>query len=553
VEYFFAQYPNAARRAGRHDLDGHMPRACLRSAADLERLRAAAAQHLRSLAPGADPELRADLDAAVRMAEGESFRVTELGQVYLSPVEVLAEADLFPYLRPYAPLAERLEALDTHLSRLPGFLAEAGSTLPARLPAGERLRGVEQAQAQAINIRTVAAQLISADDSCAAASRMAAATAACASCADFARTVAAAKPVSGLLGPERLAELLRVTEGIEDSPAELLEQASAEVERLQSALDSAAARLGAGNRREACELMAKQVSQEPATEFLAPLIQRLREFWIDAGVVSLDTAVPLEVRPAVGIGAASTVEFSFSPPLEQAGQPHVLFLPEAPANGDGRPAPARHLYLNDPMLEIIAVHEVFAGHYVHAEATARGPSIIRACFPWISGFVEGWAHYCEELAVEQGLAAGRPLIEVAQLKSALESAVRLVSFLSVHLTQSTFVQASAYAAQVCGWSGERAAREVLAVAFDSFGAMYTLAKLRIRHWREAAGAATGPELTSFHDRLLRCGNAPLATIWRYYLDGRDSRSLADAGVDPLAAGLTTRQSGPIGPATTEAT
>jgi Bacterial protein of unknown function (DUF885) len=524
VEYFFAQYPSTARRAGRHDLDGHMPRSCVRAADDMARLREAAASQLRSLPPDADPELRADLDAAARMADSEHFRATELGQAYLSPVEALAEADLFPYLRPYAPLADRLEAVDAHLSRLPGFLAEAGRNLPGTLPAGERMRGIEMAQAQSINIRTAVRQLAADDDAdgdaAATERRIAAADAARASCADLARAVAAARPTAGVLGTERLAGMLRIAEGITEPPAELLDQANAEVTSLCRALDRAAAGLGANSRHDACESLKSQVSPGPATTFAIVLIDGLREFWEAAGVVSLDTRVPLDVRAAIEVGAAATVEFNYSPPLEQVRQPHVLYLPE-PQNGDGRPAAGRGQYLNDPMLEIVTVHEAFAGHYVHAEATARGPSVIRACFPWVDGFAEGWAHYCEGLAVEHGLAAGRPLIEVAQLKSALDSAARLVSFLSVHLGRSTFAEAAARAAQLCGWSQERAAREVLAVVFDPGGAKYTLAKLKIRQWRQAAGAVTAPELRAFHDRIMRCGNAPLSTVWQYYLDGRD--------------------------------
>jgi hypothetical protein len=43
---------------------------------------------------------------------------------------------------------------------------------------------------------------------------------------------------------------------------------------------------------------------------------------------------------------------------------------------------------------------------------------------------EGWTHFGEELAIEQGLAADHPLVEIAQLRFALEAATRLV-YLSV--------------------------------------------------------------------------------------------------------------------------
>jgi uncharacterized protein (DUF885 family) len=173
------------------------------------------------------------------------------------------------------------------------------------------------------------------------------------------------------------------------------------------------------------------------------------------------------------------------------------------------------------MLEVIAVHEASPGHYVHTEASFRGPSVIRTCIPCSAGFPEGWAHYAEELAVEHGLAHERPLVEVAQLKSALEAATRLLIFLSVHMGRWNFAEAVGRATVICDWSPERAAREVLVAVSDAEMAMYTLGKLRIRQWRRtAAGGTTRRELKRFHDRILQCGYAPLATVWQYYLDGQ---------------------------------
>jgi uncharacterized protein (DUF885 family) len=74
---------------------------------------------------------------------------------------------------------------------------------------------------------------------------------------------------------------------------------------------------------------------------------------------------------------------------------------------------------------------------------------------------------------------------------------------------------------LCGWSPERAAREVLAVVAEPGIAMYTLGKLHIRRWRELAGVGgSAADLKAFHDRVARCGSAPLSAVWRYYLDGR---------------------------------
>lgn len=70
---------------------------------------------------------------------------------------------------------------------------------------------------------------------------------------------------------------------------------------------------------------------------------------------------------------------------------------------------------------------------------------------------------------------------------------------------------------LCGWSAERAAREVLVVTSNAVGAMYTLGRLRIRDWRDTVRTTSGRK--DFHDRLLACGGAPLS-VARQYLDAR---------------------------------
>ncbi|MGH3730704.1 MAG: DUF885 family protein, partial [Micromonosporaceae bacterium] len=520
VSHVFQQHPSLARQAGWHTADGCVPSSTARPGTELDRLHDMVAGSLRTLsvtddraagddaAVPADPELRADLSAALHMVETEQFQMTALGQLHLTPPEVLAETDLSLYLSAYAPEPERIAALEAHLAALPGFIAEATRTLPARLPAGDRLRSLEGAKAQAGHLTTVTGRLFP-GQSAAARARRDLAAAAAAACEAYGRAIAGTRPAAQLYGPDRLAEFLRIVEGIERPARELLDQARAEVATAQAGLDTLARQLGAADRREAVALLAEQVGLD-AEETFAGIIQRVREFWTRVDVVSTDTVTPLEIGHAEGPSSAATVEFRVSAPLEPVRPPHLLLLPEPPTEPGAPPSALRRQFLNDAMLEVLAVHEAYPGHYVHAEAAARGGSVIRTCFPWIDALSEGWAHYAEELAVEHGLAEGRPLLRVAQLRSALESAARMVAFLSMHLKQASFAAAVSEAVDSCGWSEERAAREILAVTSNPQGAMYTMGKLTIRDLRDDLGVKSVPELKQLHDQLLRCGTAPLS-------------------------------------------
>ncbi|WP_079159445.1 DUF885 family protein [Streptomyces griseus] len=516
VDHVFERYPQVARRAGRHDFDARLPAVLPDALHDVDRLLTAVRAQLDILPEHADPEVRADLGTAMRVLTDERFRIAELGRPHRGPELWLAEADVHGYLRgDYAPLDERVGALSRHLAGLPDFLAAAQETFGGALPAGERISGVENARARAASVPNLAAQLVAAHPEVAGDSLLRLADAARLAFLGFADAVAATRPTRAVHGPERLAAYLEAAEGIDIPVEELLAEAEAEVRHLAARLDALAARLGVSCREEAYGLMSARLPAGSVVTTLSGIIERLREFWAEQDVVTLTDRYGLDIRPARDAATSAAVVFDHAGALEPEPQPHVLHVPEP------RDPAALRDYLNEPMLEIIAVHEAVPGHYLHHEATPRQAGLIRRCVPWFPGTTEGWAHYAEELAIERGLAEGRPLVEVAALRHALEAATRLLVFLSVHSGRRKFGEAAAEAATLCAWSPERAGREVLAVVAHPAGAMYTLGKLHIRRWREWAGVSdSAAELKSFHDRLLRCGSAPLSAVRRYHLDGR---------------------------------
>ncbi|MER6447518.1 DUF885 family protein [Streptomyces venezuelae] len=516
VDYVFERYPQVGRRAGRHDFDARLPEVAPDAPSDVEGLLSAVLGQLDTLPEDADPEVRADLGTAMRVLTDERFRIAELGRAHRGPDLWLAETDVHVYLRgEYAPLDERVAAMSRHLAQLPDFLASAAKTFGGTLPAGERISGFENARARAASVPNVVAQLVRQRPDVADGSLLGLADAASAAFAGFADAVAATAPARAVFGPDRLAGYLEAAEGIDTPVDDLLAEVETEVRQLVARLDALSARLGAGSRQELYELLSARLPAGSVVTALSGMIERLREFWAGQDVITLTNRHGLDIRPARDAATSAAVVFDHAGALERVPQPHVLHVPEP------RDPAALRDYLNEPMLEMIAVHEVVPGHYLHHEATPEHAGVIRRCVPWFPGTTEGWAHYTEELAIERGLAEGRPLIEVAALRYALEAATRLLVFLSVHSGRRKFGAAAAEAATLCGWSPERAGREVLAVVANPAGAMYTLGKLHIRRWRELAGAGDSPaELKAFHDRLLRCGSAPLSTVWRYYLDGR---------------------------------
>src|SRR5262249_43769907 len=74
---------------------------------------------------------------------------------------------------------------------------------------------------------------------------------------------------------------------------------------------------------------------------------------------------------------------------------------------EGRPGGERLEVLSATTLPGIPVHEVAPGHFSHGRAIRRAPTEVRRILHSDS-FVEGWAHYAEELCVEEGFCADDP-------------------------------------------------------------------------------------------------------------------------------------------------
>lgn len=504
LTFHFAVQPGTARDLGRREFDGRFP--------DVQRPSVAALRELRDrLLPAEqvpDAAGRADTRTAMAWLDREAFRVGVLGRRHRDPVECLSEADVWGYVKqPYADTGAKVAAVRTHLAGVPDFLRRAEEVVGPTLPAGERLHALELARALATDLRDIAGLLATEDPGLRVPELAEPAEAAAAACERFAVRVGKTTPEAGVLGPELLREWVRVSEGVDRDPAELVAEAQAEVDTLVAALDELVVEFGVARRRDLYDVMERPEPGQDAAACIAPIVDRLRDFWTARDVIGVETRNPLVFRPRPHMFAAA--EFGIVGPLDGV-HPHHLYLPRKAGQG-------QHFAL--PMLEMLAVHETYAGHYVHTEAVFRHTRGVRNSMRLWAGFIEGWAHYTEELAIEQGLAEGRPLVRAAQLLAALEAATRLLIYVSVHSRRWSFGEAVQQAARLCDWPIPQATREVLGATFDWRVSLYTFGKLRIREWRRDFAADASPErLRAFHDRLLQGGFAPLEVVRLYAVE-----------------------------------
>ena len=180
-----------------------------------------------------------------------------------------------------------------------------------------------------------------------------------------------------------------------------------------------------------------------------------------------------------------------------------------------------------------AVHEAYPGHYIQFLWQDQFPSKVRK-LTGANTNIEGWAHYTEQMMLDEGYAAagtpgpeGKPLTEreaklirLGQLQDALLRDARFVNSIKLHTAQGeasgswTIKQAAAFFVKEGYTSPSVGLVETKRGTADATYLYYTLGKLEIMKLREDLKKKQGAafNLQNFHDTFMRQGPAPLKII-----------------------------------------
>ena len=181
-----------------------------------------------------------------------------------------------------------------------------------------------------------------------------------------------------------------------------------------------------------------------------------------------------------------------------------------------------------------AVHEAYPGHYVQFLWTPKAPTRVRKLLG-ASSNAEGWAHYCEQMMLDEGY--GQPgtgakterdakFLRLGQLQDALLRNARFVVGIEMHTGKMSFDEAVAFFEKEGYQSHESGLIETKRGTADATYLYYTLGKLEILKLREdlRKKQGSGFSLEQFHDSFLGQGFPPIKIV-RKALLGDDSPAL----------------------------
>jgi len=177
-------------------------------------------------------------------------------------------------------------------------------------------------------------------------------------------------------------------------------------------------------------------------------------------------------------------------------------------------------YFNRSFLQNLTVHESLPGHftqYLFQHANPQWSMVRKTAGSYTT--TEGWAHYSEQMMIEQGLSKGDAKVRLTQINDALLRDCRLIGSIKMHTGQITLAQDTEMLEKQCFQSPAVAPGEAKRGTNDPGYYSYTLGKLEILKLRADVEKKEGANfnLEKFHDAFMQHGFAPIAIVRREML------------------------------------
>jgi uncharacterized protein (DUF885 family) len=355
------------------------------------------------------------------------------------------------------------------------------------------------------------------------------------------------------IGEEKFRRFLLDTELVDLAPEKILEIGLARLKDEQGMFAAAARQIDPN--KTAIEVFKQIQSEHPTPENLIPEVaknlEQIRRFVSGKKLIAIPSEVRAQVKETPQYRRATSFASMDTPgPFEKrATEAYYYVTPtetEWPPNQKEEWLTAFNYYTSD----IVSIHEAYPGHYVQfLRLNASSANKVEKTFGSY-GFIEGWAHYCEKMMVDEGYGStpipaatpggksaaspsGKPTAapvasptpsedpakraakyRMAQSDEALLRLCRLCVSIQMHTQKMTVDEATKFFQENCYYEEKPARSEAMRGTFDPGYLNYTLGKLQILKLRDDYKAQQGAEfsLQKFHNELLNHGMPPVRLL-----------------------------------------
>jgi uncharacterized protein (DUF885 family) len=536
VKTYLASHPLQGTALGLHEYDGKISDySRLALDAELSRLRRFD-DRLAKFDP-AKLSSRQSIDLRILQAavKRELFEMQDMSVFERNPMIYARAADVNVYIkRNFAPLEDRVRSLVAVESQIPNILIAARTNLDEKLPKPfiELAIQIARGSADFLKKDLVAAVSGLKDEQLRVAFQAANRKAANA-LSDYATWLEREKLPKGTLdfalGEEKFGRFLAQTELVDLPPQKILEIGMTQLKAEQEVFAEAAKKIDPN--KPAIEVFKQIQKEHPASDKLIPDIAKdldnIRKYVVGRKLVGIPTEIRAKVKETPQyLRATSFASMDTPGPFEKRATEAYYYV--TPTEEDW-PAQEKEEWLtafNYYTSDVVSIHEVYPGHYVQFLHLNASPASKAEKVFGSYAFIEGWAHYCEKMMIDEGF--GGPSnsspseddlkraakYRMAQADEALLRLCRLCVSIKVHTQNMSIDDATKFFQDNCYYEPKPARQEAMRATFDPGYLNYTLGKLQILKLRDDYKAQQGNEfsLQKFHNELLSHGMPPIRLL-----------------------------------------
>jgi hypothetical protein len=328
------------------------------------------------------------------------------------------------------------------------------------------------------------------------------------------------------LGKDVFSEKLRLDEGLAVDSERLLDIAMRELRATQEEFKRAAARLDSVDPVDAWR---RVKNEHPKAGELVPVVEQqladLLAFINQEKLITVPDGERVFVAPTPRFYRWTFASMWTPGPFEPRRLNAYYYITDVDSTWPPERQAEHMRDLNYGALWAISIHEVYPGHFLHYQHLRRVESKLRKSILFASAsFIEGWAHYVEQMMVEAGFGRRNEPVRLGQLAEALIRLCRMIVGIRLHTEDLSVEQGMRFFRDEAYMEEGSARREAERGTFDPGYVVYSIGKLMLLKLREEYRALQGGRfsLRGFHDALLGNGTVPFR-LHRQLLLGADDQ------------------------------
>ncbi|HTB26353.1 MAG TPA: DUF885 domain-containing protein [Puia sp.] len=334
------------------------------------------------------------------------------------------------------------------------------------------------------------------------------------------------------IGRENYMKMLLFNEDINLSPDKILEIGLEQLKKEQESFNAAAKVINPNKKP--IDVYNDLEKDHPTADSLIPsarkTMESIRQYLVDKKIVSMPSEVRVQVKETPEYAReTSTASMDTPGPFETKATEAYYYITPVDLKWTIKQREDWLRSFNYYTTDVVTIHEVYPGHYTQfLHLNASSATKIEKIFGSYA-YIEGWAHYCEKMMLDEGYGNNGDSVRAAKYRlaqsgDALLRLCRLCVSVKTHCQGMTLDEGTKFFMD--NWyQGEKPSRqEALRGTFDPGYLFYTIGKLEILKLRADYQKQEGANysLEKFHDKMLDNGMPPIRLLRELLLTDKNT-------------------------------